>query len=223
MKQIYHRLTHGIGPAVVLLLTAPTALPQLLSFGVKGGISATSFLAAEPYASASATTNRYIAGGTVELHLPFRLAIELDGLYRHFHYSDSGFPTGVPEFVSTEHVSSNAWELPLLLKYRFGEKPWRAYVTAGPTCDILQGLKDSYISYPTSMGLPFTGTASSPVALANTAIGGISASGGIDLAAGILHISPEIRYTRWLSAHFSYLDLLESHQNQLEFLVGVTF
>ena len=47
---------------------------------------------------------------------------------------------------------------------------------------------------------------------------------GIDVHALIIHIAPEIRYTRWGAQHFlSSNGLLSSTQNQAEFLVGFTF
>jgi len=40
----------------------------------------------------------------------------------------------------------------------------------------------------------------------------------------VLHISPEIRYTRWGSSHFNIPNgSAISNQNQAEFLVGFTF
>ena len=47
---------------------------------------------------------------------------------------------------------------------------------------------------------------------------------GVDVHALIIHVSPEIRYTRWGAQHF--LDQnggFHSSQNQAEFLVGITF
>jgi hypothetical protein len=59
---------------------------------------------------------------------------------------------------------------------------------------------------------------------------GFVIGGGIDIHAIFLHISPEIRFTRWnstqISAAGSTLDtvgLLHSNLNQGEFLVGFTF
>jgi len=46
---------------------------------------------------------------------------------------------------------------------------------------------------------------------------------GIDVHALVIHISPEIRYTRWASPHFNLNGVINSNQNQAEFLVGITF
>jgi hypothetical protein len=46
---------------------------------------------------------------------------------------------------------------------------------------------------------------------------------GLDIHALFLHISPEVRYTRWTSQHFTFGNVLNSNQNQAEFLLGITF
>jgi hypothetical protein len=47
--------------------------------------------------------------------------------------------------------------------------------------------------------------------------------GGIDIHAFVIHVTPEIRFTRWAQQYFSLDDDLHSGQNQVEFLAGVTF
>jgi hypothetical protein len=46
----------------------------------------------------------------------------------------------------------------------------------------------------------------------------------VEVKALVIHIAPEIRFTRWNDQHF--LDpagLIKSNLNQAEFLVGITF
>jgi hypothetical protein len=53
---------------------------------------------------------------------------------------------------------------------------------------------------------------------------GFVVGGGVDIHAVFLHISPEIRFTRWNSTQITdALGLLHSNLNQAEFLVGFTF
>jgi hypothetical protein len=53
---------------------------------------------------------------------------------------------------------------------------------------------------------------------------GFVIGGGIDAKFLVIHISPEIRYTHWGSAHFvDPAGLISSKQNQAEFLLGITF
>jgi hypothetical protein len=47
---------------------------------------------------------------------------------------------------------------------------------------------------------------------------------GVDFKALVIHITPEIRYTRWGAKQFIDPNgLLNSNQNQAEFLVGFKF
>jgi len=39
----------------------------------------------------------------------------------------------------------------------------------------------------------------------------------------VVHIMPELRYTRWTSQHFNISNVVNSNQNQAEFMVAVTF
>ena len=52
---------------------------------------------------------------------------------------------------------------------------------------------------------------------------GVVVGGGIDIHAFVIHVTPEIRFTRWAQQYFSLDDDLHSGQNQVEFLAGVTF
>ena len=48
--------------------------------------------------------------------------------------------------------------------------------------------------------------------------------GGVDVKVLMIHISPEVRLTRWGAQHFiDTTGLINSKQNQAEFLVGFTF
>jgi hypothetical protein len=57
-------------------------------------------------------------------------------------------------------------------------------------------------------------------------VAGFVAGGGLELRIGRIHVSPEVRYTRWFSQNFTNsgyeYGILQSNQNQAEFLVGVT-
>ncbi len=47
---------------------------------------------------------------------------------------------------------------------------------------------------------------------------------GLDVKALLIHIAPEVRFTRWGARHFIDPNgLFDSKQNQAEFLVGITF
>jgi hypothetical protein len=46
----------------------------------------------------------------------------------------------------------------------------------------------------------------------------------VDVKVLVIHITPEVRFTRWGAKHFiDPIGLLNSKQNQAEFLLGITF
>jgi hypothetical protein len=94
----------------------------------------------------------------------------------------------------------------------------KPYLDAGAAWDTLPGLKQAITSAsPALVLLP------APVVNRNTTMGFV-VGGGVDIHAVFLHISPEIRFTRWNATQISdSLGLLHSNLNQGEFLVGITF
>ena len=211
-------LTALFARAAGLVLALTTARSQPLSFGLEAGVPITGSIRADPSAPGSATTNRYIAGGSIEVRLPRHLSLEFDALYRHLHYADFfGTPLLGGEF---ERVSAGTWEFPLLVKYHFRGDAARPFVSTGAAFETV-ALKNRFIAYSPFPSPEFTtGTDSSSLSLQNSIVGGLAAGAGIEVRAGRLHVTPEIRYTRWLTPHFSLPYTLESKQNQVEFLLG---
>ena len=206
----------------ILLAGAAPVFAQPFSFGVKGGVPLTDFVSAASNGQFDFTssTNRYIIGPTIELHLPFGLGVEFDALYRRLHYNGSAL--GVDTF-STSKTTGNRWEFPLLAKYRFPSKVVRPFVDAGVAWDTLTGLEQTVTTtvFPTRLGP--TVTTSNPVELHHNTTMGFVVGAGVDIHV-LLHISPEIRYTRWDAQQLrDPLSLLQSNQNQAEFLLGITF
>ena len=87
-----------------------------------------------------------------------------------------------------------------------------------------------------------TSRTSNPLELVHKTVTGFVAGFGVDIHLLFLHISPEIRYTRWGSQQFvtpvfaliapgvglgnvspALPGTIQSNQNQAEFLVGFTF
>ena len=202
----------------LLIAGAAGAFCQPFSFGVKAGVPLTDFLSATQSQNVSyfTTTNRYIAGVTAELHLPFGLGVEVDALYRHLNYQESS------STIATGTTASD-FEFPLLGKYRVPMiKVVHPFVDAGMAFDSLAGVKQEITKV-----VNFTGVATStsnPLELHNTTTRGFVVGGGIDIHFLIIHILPEIRYTRWGAQHFFDVNgLLHSNVNQGEFLLGITF
>ena len=136
------------------------------------------------------------------MRLPFGLGFEFDALYRHFNYTD--ITGSLNQITGTSH--SGDWEFPLLAKYRFPTRIVRPYVEAGVAWDTLSGI----------------GGSAGITAQHSTVMGGVVGA-GIDIHALVIHIAPELRYTRWTSQYFTIPNVLHSNQNQAEFLVGITF
>ena len=214
---------------LILLLGALSAYAQALSFGVKGGVPITGLIEAQPGAKASygSVTNRYLVGPTVEVGLPFGISLEVDAIYRHFRYTSEGGLPGLAYGYS--HAAGHAWEFPLLAKHRFGKGSARPYVDAGVGWDAVGGssITTSVLIPPSLPPSPMTTTVKGGLGADNDVVFGLIIGGGIDVHTGLLHISPEVRYTRWLSRHFTQTGFeygtLASNQNQFEFSLGVTF
>ena len=195
---------------------------QPFAFGVKGGVPLTDFLnnVNSPGSAFSAVTatNRYIIGPTAELRLPFGLGVEFDALYRHFNAT-----ANTPGLVAS--LSSGDWEFPLLAKYRFPFPIVRPYLDAGVAWDRLSGVSQPTVAIIASgIGIVPVAPVQPQFAIHSDTVAGFVLGGGVDIHALLLHISPELRYTRWNSQHFTAsTSLVESNQNQVEFLIGITF
>jgi opacity protein-like surface antigen len=207
---------------LLLVMGAVAALPQSFQVGVKAGVPMTDFFdtVRSPNFGFNSNTQRYIIGPTVQLGLPLGFAVELDALYRHFNYQSSG---NLVDVFQNKRTTGNAWEFPLLLKYRFPAPVVRPFVDAGIAWDTLSGLKQSvvntFIPGPNTM----TTTTSNPAELQNSTTKGFVIGAGLDIHV-LLHLTPEIRYTRWGEQHFAAPGgSLLSNRNQAEFLLGVTF
>ena len=218
--------THFMRLILILLFSAVSAYSQLISFGAKVGVPLTDFVNAASgntsggFINYAQTTNRYIFGATGELHLPFGFGVEVDALYRHFSYQSNQQAVDV---VTAANTKGNAWEFPLLAKYRFGKKVVRPFVDAGVAWDTLQGLTQTVTNTVVS-GNHTSTTSGSPSQLENNTTRGYVTGAGLDIHILLLHIIPEVRYTRWADKHFfDTSGFLNSNRNQAEFLLGITF
>jgi hypothetical protein len=220
--------------SALLLFFAPVCLlAQPFSAGIKAGIPLSDFVNATDTGTFNYTssTQRYIVGGMAEVRLPLGLGVEFDALYRNLSYSGAGNLTN-GAFTTTKTSAGN-WEFPLVLKYRFHFPVVRPYVEAGVAWDTLTGIKQTASELGTT-------TSSTPTELRENTTMGFVLGGGVDIHAIVLHISPEIRYTRWDSAQINSMGAtigsgtgtailggavgpLRSNLNQAEFLVGITF
>jgi hypothetical protein len=208
----------------LFILAAAAASAQPFSIGVKGGMPMTDFVdvVRAQNISASTTTNRYIVGVTGEARLPFGLGVEVDVLYRHFRYSSSSGASNLTSNITNIDTTAGAWEFPILAKYRFKGKILRPFVDGGVAWDKLSGLTQTVNNVVATVS--HSTTTSSPPELANSTTRGYVLGAGVDLKLLLIHITPEVRLTRWGAKHFiDTTGFVNSKQNQAEFLVGITF
>jgi len=209
----------------LLLGSAVFLAAQPIGFGIKGGLPMNDFLnaASNQNFRFDTTTNRYIIGPSVELRFPFGLGIEFDVLYRHFGYSSFSSTSGITATITDARTSASAWEFPLVAKYKFKGAPLvHPFVEAGVSWDKLSGLTQAVTT--TVASVINSSSTSNPAALNQDITRGFVLGGGVDIKALVIHIVPEIRYTRWGAKHFiDPSGLLNSNQNQGEFLIGIKF
>ena len=189
-----------------------------VSIGVKGGVPITDFFNTVRGNNASYVTNtkRYLVGPTVEFHLPARLSIEVDALYKRagFEYDQSIAANRI-----TSHTVANSWEFPALLKWEIIPGPIRPFVDAGVSFRHISGIKQIRNVAGGVTELP------SAVEFNKRNDIGFAAGFGVAFKAGPVRISPEFRYVRWGSENFRdpIGSLLRTNRNQGDFLLGLTF
>jgi hypothetical protein len=89
-------------------------------------------------------------------------------------------------------------------------------VDAGVAWDKITGLTSTVANSVSQLAIV------SPSGEHNSFTTGFVMGAGLDLHL-VIHLLPELRYTRWTSQHFTIANILNSNQNQAEFMVGITF
>jgi hypothetical protein len=197
-------------PSLFCLISSSAFAQLPFSIGLKGGVSLTNAFQDNTYSPANTSitstihdfsdSKDYIIGPFAELRLPFGLGVEADALYRPLSFATTSQLDTNP--VSQTFSRFSTWEFPILAKYRFRLPIVKPYIGAGPS---------------------FRTTTSDTRYLSNR---GLAVGAGLDIKALIIHISPEIRYTRWGSDAKSIANTgvpAFSNVNQVEFLVGLSF
>lgn len=206
-----------LGAISALSIAAQTGI----SIGVKGGVPLTNAFADSTFDYGIAVRvplsnrtseipqtvtvysgSRYFSlGPTVEFYFPFRLSLEADALYRPIEIrtqQTTSFLSG-SALGPALSARSDAWEFPIMAKYRIFAAPLQPYFEAGPAFRVISA----------SLAEHMSGT-------------GISIGIGVESRVGPLRLSPEVRFTHW-GADGAYNTPYHavSHPNQVEFLVGL--
>src|SRR5436309_3388640 len=131
---------------LVSMLMAGSALAGgPFAVGIRGGVPLTDFFQDVNNGNfvLTSTTHRYIVGPTAELHQPGGFGVEVDALYRRLNYDSS---TSLVNIFTNNRTTGNAWEFPILAKYRLPTPLIKPYVDAGIAFDTLSGVKQSVAS-----------------------------------------------------------------------------
>ena len=200
---------------------------QSLSFGVKAGVPATD--AIEGSFGSHAEAPRYTVGPMVELGLPFSFGVEVNALYRRTGYSTSDTVFGVTNLT---RVRANTWEFPILLKYYLPGVPLlRPYVSGGYVGRRLFSASGQSHAFGRDS---ISGTVIDQTFKLDTRFlvrenptHGVAIAAGLRLRLRPLKLAPEVRYTRWTGRPFEDFGsrgfFVQSLENQVDFLVGLTF
>jgi hypothetical protein len=211
----------------LLVLSCFSLQAQRVSFGVKGGLTALNGF--NGFATHS-ETRAYTLGPMVELKLFGPLAIEADVLYRRMGYTSS--LTSIFGLTSISRIRANAWDVAALMKYYGSQGKLKRFVATGWTFRTFSGIAGISHQFGTD---PILSGAfvdrMSPVKRSFDNPSGPTAGAGFQFKTGRLRIGPEVRYTRWLSRavddqgsqYTGGFHPLFSSQNQIDFLLGLTF
>jgi hypothetical protein len=184
-------------------LVAGSAGAQPIGAGIKLGVPFTDAFQSISTQSFQASPQRFLVGPYVEIRLPGQLSIEADALHQALDFSIAG--------VS---LNSGSWEIPVVVKHKMLPGPLKPYFEAGLAFSRLADVPGLVINHTENFGI----------------VGG----GGVEIHLLNLKLSPEIRYDGWFFRNFDtsapgsatsgvFPAVLQSHRNQLAFLVGFGF
>jgi opacity protein-like surface antigen len=208
------KLLLGLGFASSALFAAGP-----ISFGVKGGVPLNDAFHAVTSGSIQyvSNTKRYTVGPELDINLPFGLGIEVDALYRRLDFESTANTVSA---IVRGATTANAWDIPILVKWRFGTGPVKPYVSAGPTFRNLTNIDQRVSSF-------FSGpnpSLSSAPELRDSFNTGVTLAGGLQFGAAGIRVSPEVRYIRWGWDNFrSPSTAFRSNRDQVDFMLGITF
>ena len=206
--------------AMILFQLPAPAYSQRFLLGAKVAAQVTDTFASFPVPT-TVNQDRVLFGPMAEVAVTHGFMLEVNALYKpKFNYTnvESHFLSSMTETeTTTTNVSAHSWEIPFLLKYRL-PKHDRIFVGGGFSARSVVGTTQTETTvnlYP--LGLPPTTAATSTSDIQKRWTYGPVISGGIDLRAGMFHLQPELRYTRWNSAPFPY----GMHLDSFQALIGV--
>ena len=167
-----------------------------VDFGIKGGFSLTDAYGHCCNTQPSATYSNakdYLVGPFVELQLIKGFSVEADGLFRPVNLVSSATLTNA---FSVSRFTT--WEFPVLAKVRLGRFPViKPLIEAGPSFRVHVNRAP------------------------NLTADGFTAGAGVEFKLPVIHLSSDLRYTRWTSPGSAAST--SPNLNQVELLFGISF
>lgn len=226
----------------------PSWFRQHFKFGGRLSVAGTSLLDTEPFLQATSnpalrvsrsndwTAGRIGGGPSFQVRVTDRFGLTADLIYRKVGYTfteervegvdlESTTTVNEQKTISTSETTNvKYWDVPVLARLYFGRRggasDFRRFVDAGLTVRRVGGVRTTR-----SIAGPDDDTSSDTVAprAVNRNVLGWVAGAGVQATDDFgLTLSPEVRYTHWMSNAFAY-NPANPRRNQVEFVVGVTF
>ncbi|MGQ9634836.1 MAG: hypothetical protein ACUVXB_11400 [Bryobacteraceae bacterium] len=193
-----------------MMLVAVAGLAQPVSVGIKGGVPLADSVKILDHSTYTSDKAPAVFGPALEVRLPLGLGGESGLYYRRLEYASGGTRT-----------AAQAWEIPLLVKYRAPGDHLRPFLTAGLSARWLARFKQRTAPSGTAPGSVI---AEDPPELRKRTAWGPTLGGGLELGLFGTRVSAELRYTRWGSASLkSALGGLATQLNQADLLLGLMF
>lgn len=191
---------------IVLQLPAPLYGQRLMFGATVGGQMISTF--APPGPPSNVDENRFLIGPLIEAHLPGPLSIEAQALYKSkldYFESYSGLISTGQTQTANINATAHAWEIPVILKWHVRPARNSLFVGGGFVARNIAGATTQVIGTNSGDGLATTtfDYNDNRYLLPNPwTFGGVAAF-GFDIRAGLFHLQPELRYTRWSDSPFS--------------------
>ena len=199
----------------VLLFPCPQAKAQGVSWGLSIGTPLNDLATAD--STRGANTTRFTLGPSLRIALPFSFGLDLDVLYKQFEFGLASNPS---------RFTAHRFELVPMLRYDFTHLPIHPYVHAGLSFNRVLALGGSNICADASAGSKryYCVEGITVAELRHSHTYGLVLGGGLDFNLIALHLTPELRITRWVDRSFGTQDSsLQSNLTQAEFLLAILF
>jgi len=201
--------------SLILFFPCPQAKAQSISFGLSIGTPLNDLATAD--SNRVANTTRFTLGPSLRIALPLNFGLDLDVLYKQFEFGLESNPS---------RFTAHRLELVPMLRYDFTRLPIHPYVHAGLSFNRIFALGGSDACADASAGgrRYYCEDGITVAALRHSHTHGFVLGGGLDFNLIALHLTPELRFTRWTDRNFGTQDSpLRSNLTQAEFLLSVLF